>query len=535
MRWFSSGLVRKRSRGAVARLRRTLVAAGPAGRRGRAGGGDGHADPRRHDAGADAVQAAWPRAPAERSRRASSARQTLSCRRTALRSARTPRAVCAASRATARRTSCCPPAMRRGAISPTRPGTYPSVDDGGGRRSAAAAALDVNVRRSADNSARLGRRSASGAASRLRLPLPLRGVPVPARQRRSTTPSSPSSTRAVDDAARRASTRTGRTSPSPPDGKPVTINSTGAGVDVARRGGRHAVRRGDRPLHAQVPVPPADEPSRCCFSLFDHGDAPCDSAVFIDNLTLHANATCLPDGRHLARPGRGDHRAHGRRHGQHANADAHRHGRQRGGRCADVAVRIYNGAVPAGAPVQTLSAPRIGNTWSAQRGALAPGQYTAQATQANARPTASARPPPSRSSGAGAARPGRRRRLEQPAEPRRPRQRRHPGRPGHLRRLAAAGPRQDLRRARGLRQRLHQVPAGHRAAGGGDAAEGVRGAEGRGQRPDGRAARHAQGPRGRDVGPRHERERGADGGLLRRDLRRSSSRRPRRSRRSRRC
>ena len=48
-----------------------------------------------------------------------------------------------------------------------------------------------------------------------------------------------------------------------------------------------------------------------------------------------------------------------------------------------MAVRIYNGAVPAGAPVQTLSAPRIGNSWSAQAAALAPGQYTAQATQAN--------------------------------------------------------------------------------------------------------------------------------------------------------
>ena len=47
-------------------------------------------------------------------------------------------------------------------------------------------------------------------------------------------------------------------------------------------------------------------------------------------------------------------------------------------------VRIYNGALPAGAPVQTLAAPRTGTTWSAQAAALAAGQYTAQATQANA-------------------------------------------------------------------------------------------------------------------------------------------------------
>ena len=49
-----------------------------------------------------------------------------------------------------------------------------------------------------------------------------------------------------------------------------------------------------------------------------------------------------------------------------------------------VTVRIYNGGVPAGAPVQTLSAPRSGSTWAVATAPLAPGQYTAQATQANA-------------------------------------------------------------------------------------------------------------------------------------------------------
>jgi hypothetical protein len=43
--------------------------------------------------------------------------------------------------------------------------------------------------------------------------------------------------------------------------------------------------------------------------------------------------------------------------------------------------RIYSGALPAGAPVQTLSAARVGNTWSAPTAPLAPGPYTAQATQ----------------------------------------------------------------------------------------------------------------------------------------------------------
>jgi hypothetical protein len=72
-----------------------------------------------------------------------------------------------------------------------------------------------------------------------------------------------------------------------------------------------------------------------------------------------------------------------------------------------VAVRIYNGAVPAGAPVQALSAPRTGTTWSAQAAALAPGQYTAQATQANAQadgvsaPTTFIVPPGAGTGGAG--------------------------------------------------------------------------------------------------------------------------------------
>ncbi|HEY7618725.1 MAG TPA: hypothetical protein VH834_03085, partial [Solirubrobacteraceae bacterium] len=55
-----------------------------------------------------------------------------------------------------------------------------------------------------------------------------------------------------------------------------------------------------------------------------------------------------------------------------------------------VAVRLYNGAVPAGAPVQTLTVPRSGTTWAATTAPLAPGQYTAQATQANTTGTTTA-------------------------------------------------------------------------------------------------------------------------------------------------
>ena len=260
-----------------------------------------------------------------------------------------------------------------------------------------------------------------------------------------------------------------------------------------------------------------------------------DSAVFIDNLAAHDAAGHVHRGPDPARPGRRDHGAYGRRHRQHSDADAHRYGRQRGGRCPD----------RDGPHLQRRAAGRCAGT---DAGGAADRHHVVRAGRR-------ARGGPVHGAGDAGQRSGRRRqrahnvcrsarrggdsrgrrRLEQPADPRRPRQRRHPGRPGHLRRLAAAGPRQDLRRARGLRRRLHQVPAGHGAAGGGEAAQGVRGAEGRGQHPDGRAARHAQGPRGRDVAPTTR------AGARRRPRTsttassRSSSRRPRRSRRSRRC
>ena len=52
------------------------------------------------------------------------------------------------------------------------------------------------------------------------------------------------------------------------------------------------------PLHAQVLVPvPATTHRAAVLSIFDHGDADVDSAVFIDNLTLtRRTARCLPRG-----------------------------------------------------------------------------------------------------------------------------------------------------------------------------------------------------------------------------------------------
>jgi hypothetical protein len=50
----------------------------------------------------------------------------------------------------------------------------------------------------------------------------------------------------------------------------------------------------------------------------------------------------------------------------------------------NVTVRIYQGDVASGTPVQELTAARTGNSWSAVPAPLADGQYTAQATQPNA-------------------------------------------------------------------------------------------------------------------------------------------------------
>ncbi len=137
-------------------------------------------------------------------------------------------------------------------------------------------------------------------------------------------------------------------------------------------------------MRAQVPVPATTSTRLLFLSVFDHGDRSYDSAAFIDNLrlttppgTCSAGLTSLGPAVAITAPtvAATVNTATPTLTGTAGNA---------AGDAATVTVRIYNGAVPAGAPVQTLSAPRIGNAWSAQAGALAPGQYTAQASQANA-------------------------------------------------------------------------------------------------------------------------------------------------------
>ena len=178
-----------------------------------------------------------------------------------------------------------------------------------------------------------------------------------------------------------------------PSGSPVTIKSTAPATLAPSQAVGTPYGAGTAPLHAQsfVPVPPAGTPTshQLFLSLIDHGDPTYDSAVLMDNLTLTALAlnsppSACPNGLTGLGPALAItapsvaaivNTSTPTLTGTAGNA---------AGDALTVAVRIYNGAVPAGAPVQALSAPRTGTTWSAQAAALAPGQYTAQATQANA-------------------------------------------------------------------------------------------------------------------------------------------------------
>ena len=191
------------------------------------------------------------------------------------------------------------------------------------------------------------------------------------------------------------------------------------------------------------------------FSLFDNGDRLDDSAVFIDNIPHHAerDAGVVPQRCYVARLGPG---YHGAERCPPAvldtpDADAAGHGLQRG-----------PGTPPHGPPALTTARFRpalpsrpLNNAPAARRGRhtapqpLADGQIHGAGTQSNYTGSAgSAHRSPSPSPPRAPRSPPRHGRLEQPAGLRRPRQRRHPRRPGHLRRLATADPRKDLRRAR---------------------------------------------------------------------------------------
>jgi hypothetical protein len=161
------------------------------------------------------------------------------------------------------------------------------------------------------------------------------------------------------------------------DGKPITVKSTGVATMSPAEAAGTPYAAATAPLRAEVPVTPTDILA-LFFSIFDHGNATGDSAVFIDQLGF-TNATCskgvvsLGPAIAITAPSVA---------ATVENLTPTLTGTANG--AGAVTVRIYSGPNAAGAPVQTLPASRTGNTWSATSGQLAPGQYTAQATQASA-------------------------------------------------------------------------------------------------------------------------------------------------------
>jgi hypothetical protein len=168
-------------------------------------------------------------------------------------------------------------------------------------------------------------------------------------------------------------------------GRPMTIDALGptsmSPVEVAGTpfGGATA------PLRAQIPVVSSPNVIYDLYlSIFDQGDANGDTAVFVDNLTFSARTgtacrrgvaplgpapvitapavaatvdTPTPTLTGTAGDGPND--------------------------ASTVTVRIYNGPMAAGTPIQVRSAPRTGTSWAVAADPLPLGTYTAQATQAN--------------------------------------------------------------------------------------------------------------------------------------------------------
>jgi hypothetical protein len=164
-----------------------------------------------------------------------------------------------------------------------------------------------------------------------------------------------------------------------PDGQPLTIKATGfAAMSPAQAAGT-PYGAATALLHAHITVS-AGATHTLYLSLFDQGDSAVDSAVFIDDLTLstpavNCAASLSPVGPAVAITG------------PTIAATVDTPTPTLTGTAAgpgEVTVRIYRGPVAAGAPVQTLAAVRSGDTWSVPAALLAPGQYTAQATQAGA-------------------------------------------------------------------------------------------------------------------------------------------------------
>jgi hypothetical protein len=163
------------------------------------------------------------------------------------------------------------------------------------------------------------------------------------------------------------------------NGLPVTIKSTGptsmSPVEAAGTpyGGATA------PLQARTPV--TEGAHTLYLSIFDQSDNILDSVAFVDNFrTFSAGSGGCVSGSVALGPAVA---ISGPANGSTVQTATPTLSGSADGP-GNVTVRIYQGGVAAGTPVQELTAARSGTSWSAVPAALADGQYTAQATQPGA-------------------------------------------------------------------------------------------------------------------------------------------------------
>jgi hypothetical protein len=168
-----------------------------------------------------------------------------------------------------------------------------------------------------------------------------------------------------------------------PQGHPVTIKSTGPTSMSPVEGAGTPYDGATAPLRASTPVTTAGA-HNLFLSIFDQADSAWDTAAFVDNVTLvTVPAGSCPRGSlglgpalTITGPASGSTVGTATPTLTGTAGDA-------AGDAGSVTVRIYQGPLAVGAPIQTLAAPRSGTSWSTTTQPLAPGPYTAQATQAN--------------------------------------------------------------------------------------------------------------------------------------------------------
>jgi hypothetical protein len=162
------------------------------------------------------------------------------------------------------------------------------------------------------------------------------------------------------------------------NGQPVTIKSTGPTSMSPAEAAGTPYGGATAPLQARMPVTTGDY--TLYLSIFDQSDNILDTTVFVDNFRIFASPGGCARGSVALGPAVSITGPLGGSTVQSATPTIT--GTANGPN--PVTVRVYQGDVAAGAPVQELNAARSGTSWSATTAALPDGQYTAQATQPGA-------------------------------------------------------------------------------------------------------------------------------------------------------